>query len=73
MSRRFKGRHVKAHAFPEAEPDAAVVLDDSNSHADTFFPDIRYANQLNTRAYVKAGEDEEQLSDEKQPDGSAEL
>ena len=54
MSRRFKGRHGKVEARPDAKPESPAVLDESNSTPDPFYPDIRYANQLNARAYVRA-------------------
>jgi hypothetical protein len=54
MSRRFKGRHGKVEAQPDAKPAAPVELTDENSTRDTYYPDLRYANQLNTRAWVRA-------------------
>lgn len=63
MSRRFKNRHRKVQADPNARAPASldhqpVELDDSNSYVDPLQPDRRIPNELNTRAYVKAGEDE---------------
>jgi hypothetical protein len=54
MSRRFKGRHGKVKAQPNAKPEPPVELTDENSHVDQFYPDIRYPNQLNARAFVRA-------------------
>lgn len=60
MSRRFKNRHAKVQADPTAEQRDPVELDDENSTVD---PDgRRFANALNQRAFVKAGQDE--LGDE---------
>lgn len=54
MSRRFKNRHARAVAHPDAEPAPPVVFDDSNSTVDPLQPDMRHANVLNTRHYAKA-------------------
>ncbi len=60
MSRRFKSRHAKVVAKPDAEPVPPVVLDDSNSTVDVLQPDRRIPNELNTRFVAKAtaGSDE---------------
>ena len=74
MSRRMKGRHHKVQAQPDAQPAEGLVLDDSNSDVDPFFPDLRVPHQLNTRVYVKAGTDDEQAGTEPPlPEGFVEL
>lgn len=53
MSRRFKGRHGKVKAQPDAKPQAPIELNDTNSTLDPW-SGIRTANQLNARAWVRA-------------------
>lgn len=57
MSRRFKGRHFKVKADPDAKPVTPVKLDDSNSHRPFGQPDMRHPNELKGRAYMVAGSD----------------
>lgn len=59
MSRRFKNRHRKVEAAPDAKAPksmdhAPAELDDSNSFTLPHEPGMRYANQLNSRAFVAA-------------------
>lgn len=59
MSRREHNRRGLVKAAPDARPEKPLQLTDENSTKDPYFPDIRYANQLNTRAYVTATSAEE--------------
>ena len=54
MSRRFKSRHGKVTARPNARPAASAELDDSNSFADPTQPDCRKPKVLNARCFVTA-------------------
>jgi hypothetical protein len=54
MSRRFRNRHARVQAQPDAEPGEPLVLDDSNSFLDPL-ENIRKPLVLNARAYVQAG------------------
>jgi hypothetical protein len=51
MSRRFKGRHHKVIARPDAEPTPPVVLDDSNSYVNPTQSDCRIPFEMVTRDY----------------------
>jgi len=61
MSRRFKNRHHRVQAQPDALPTPPVVLDDSNSTRDVW-TGLRTANVLNARRYQQAGVDVEELA-----------
>jgi hypothetical protein len=54
MSRRFKGRHARVEAAPDAKPEPPLVLDDSNSFVDPMEPDVRKPLVLNGRRYAVA-------------------
>lgn len=60
MSRRFRGRHARVKADPNAKPAAPVVLNESNSFRDPAQPDCRKPKVLNARRYVAAGVVEEE-------------
>lgn len=53
MSRRFKGRHWKVQANPNAKPVPPIVLDDSNGVRQPM--GYHLAKRLNSRAFVVAG------------------
>jgi hypothetical protein len=51
MSRRFKNRHHKVIAQPDALPEPPVVLDDSNSYVNPTQSDCRIPFEPNGRDY----------------------
>jgi hypothetical protein len=51
MSRRFKNRHHKIEAQPDALPAPAIVLDDSNSYVNPTQSDCRIPLEPNGRDY----------------------
>jgi hypothetical protein len=51
MSRRFKNRHHKVIAQPDAEPTPPRVLDDSNSYVNPTQSDCRIPFEMDAREY----------------------
>ena len=68
MSRRFKNRHHKVIAKPDAEPTPPVVLDDSNSYVNPTQSDCRIPFEMDAREYRVA---ESTIAAEKAADEAA--